>query len=194
MIALQRSQSHNESHDRSLTSDRPRRPRDERESHARVPGLRRPPDRAAWKAGVLALPDDLRNVLRGGPRLTPIPQNDTASPGRKSLTRCPRSRCEMCWAGSMPPIPGMRPRSSSGSWPRLKPTGASDVHFQPGADALELRWRLDGVLHPVALLPAKVAPNIVARLKVLGRAPDLSDRRSAGRADPGRRRARWRCD
>ncbi len=46
-------------------------------------------------------------------------------------------------------------------------TGASDIHFQPGADALELRWRLDGVLHPIALLPAKVAPNIVARLKVL---------------------------
>ena len=45
--------------------------------------------------------------------------------------------------------------------------GASDVHFQPGGDGLELRWRIDGVLHPVALLPAKVAPNIVARLKVL---------------------------
>ena len=45
--------------------------------------------------------------------------------------------------------------------------GASDVHFQPGADALELRWRLDGVLQPVAQLPAKVAPNVVARLKVL---------------------------
>ena len=29
-------------------------------------------------------------------------------------------------------------------------TGASDVHFQPGADALELRWRLDGVLHSIA--------------------------------------------
>ncbi len=45
--------------------------------------------------------------------------------------------------------------------------GASDVHFQPGGDGLELRWRIDGVLQPVALLPAKVAPNIVARLKVL---------------------------
>jgi general secretion pathway protein E len=45
--------------------------------------------------------------------------------------------------------------------------GASDVHFQPGGDGLELRWRIDGVLHPVALLPAKVAPNVVARLKVL---------------------------
>ncbi len=45
--------------------------------------------------------------------------------------------------------------------------GASDVHFQPGGDGLELRWRIDGVLQPVALLPARVAPNVVARLKVL---------------------------
>jgi general secretion pathway protein E len=45
--------------------------------------------------------------------------------------------------------------------------GASDVHFQPGADGLELRWRVDGVLQPVGLLPVKLAPNVVARLKVL---------------------------
>jgi general secretion pathway protein E len=45
--------------------------------------------------------------------------------------------------------------------------GASDIHFQPGADGVEVRWRIDGVLQPVALLPAKVAPNIVGRLKVL---------------------------
>jgi len=45
--------------------------------------------------------------------------------------------------------------------------GASDVHFQPSGDGMELRWRIDGVLHFVALLPAKIAPNIVARLKVL---------------------------
>jgi type II secretory ATPase GspE/PulE/Tfp pilus assembly ATPase PilB-like protein len=45
--------------------------------------------------------------------------------------------------------------------------GASDVHFQPGERSLELRWRIDGVLQPVASLPAKLAPNIVARLKVL---------------------------
>ncbi len=45
--------------------------------------------------------------------------------------------------------------------------GASDVHFQPGADGLELRWRVNGVLQPVGLLPVKLAPNVVARLKVL---------------------------
>ena len=45
--------------------------------------------------------------------------------------------------------------------------GASDVHFQPGPDGLDLRWRVDGVLQPVGLLTAKLAPNIVSRLKVL---------------------------
>ncbi len=45
--------------------------------------------------------------------------------------------------------------------------GASDVHFQPGAEGLELRWRIDGVLQPITTLPAKGAPNVVARLKVL---------------------------
>ncbi len=45
--------------------------------------------------------------------------------------------------------------------------GASDIHFQPGADGVEVRWRIDGVLQPVANLPSKTAPNIVGRLKVL---------------------------
>jgi general secretion pathway protein E len=45
--------------------------------------------------------------------------------------------------------------------------GASDVHMQPTADGLDVRWRIDGVLHPVAVLPAAVAPKVVARLKVL---------------------------
>lgn len=45
--------------------------------------------------------------------------------------------------------------------------GASDVHVQPAAEGLILRWRVDGVLHPVGRLPAALAPNVVARLKVL---------------------------
>ena len=44
---------------------------------------------------------------------------------------------------------------------------ASDVHLDPTSDALDVRWRLDGVLHPLGRLPKDVAPNIVARLKVL---------------------------
>jgi type II secretory ATPase GspE/PulE/Tfp pilus assembly ATPase PilB-like protein len=45
--------------------------------------------------------------------------------------------------------------------------GASDVHFHPRTEGLDIRWRIDGVLQPVDLLPARIAPNIIARLKVL---------------------------
>jgi type II secretory ATPase GspE/PulE/Tfp pilus assembly ATPase PilB-like protein len=45
--------------------------------------------------------------------------------------------------------------------------GASDVHFEPAGDRLEVRYRLDGVLQPLASMPAELGPNLVARLKVL---------------------------
>lgn len=44
--------------------------------------------------------------------------------------------------------------------------GASDVHLLPGAEGLELRYRIDGVLQAAGRFPALVAPNIIARLKV----------------------------
>ena len=46
--------------------------------------------------------------------------------------------------------------------------GASDVHFEPTGADLKVKYRLDGVLNPVESLPAAVAENVVARLKVLG--------------------------
>jgi len=45
--------------------------------------------------------------------------------------------------------------------------GASDVHLLPTPSGLEMRWRIDGVLQPVELLPTALAPNAIARLKVL---------------------------
>ncbi len=44
---------------------------------------------------------------------------------------------------------------------------ASDLHLQPSSAGLEVRWRLDGVLHPLAVFPGRFGPNLVARLKVL---------------------------
>src|SRR5262245_60623867 len=44
---------------------------------------------------------------------------------------------------------------------------ASDVHLEPTHKALEVRFRLDGVLHSVATLSKDIADNVVARLKVL---------------------------
>lgn len=45
--------------------------------------------------------------------------------------------------------------------------GASDVHFQPSAKSLDVRFRIDGVLLPTAILSRELAPNVVARLKVM---------------------------
>jgi len=47
--------------------------------------------------------------------------------------------------------------------------GASDLHLTPGAHGLDVAWRLDGVLHPVAHVPRMLASNVVTRIKVLAR-------------------------
>src|SRR5262245_44871548 len=44
---------------------------------------------------------------------------------------------------------------------------ATAIHLVPGADALDMHWRIDGVLQRIAGFPTTVAPRIVARLKVL---------------------------
>ncbi len=44
---------------------------------------------------------------------------------------------------------------------------ASDIHLRPAAEGLEVSWRLDGVLSPMAIWPKTWMANVVARLKVL---------------------------
>ena len=44
----------------------------------------------------------------------------------------------------------------------------SDVHFQPGKNGMEVRFRIDGVLHILGVLPSENISQIAARLKVLG--------------------------
>ena len=45
---------------------------------------------------------------------------------------------------------------------------ASDVHFEPTGEQMLVRFRLDGVLHTIEVVPGALADNIIARLKVLG--------------------------
>ena len=45
--------------------------------------------------------------------------------------------------------------------------GASDIHFTVGLTEMQVLWRIDGVLQSVATYPRNLAPNIIARLKVL---------------------------
>jgi general secretion pathway protein E len=46
-------------------------------------------------------------------------------------------------------------------------SAASDVHFEPTPRAMDVRFRLDGVLRTVETLPSDLAESVVARLKVL---------------------------
>lgn len=45
---------------------------------------------------------------------------------------------------------------------------ATDIHFEPTAEGLVIKYRLDGLLKSMETLPKAVADNCVSRLKVLG--------------------------
>lgn len=45
---------------------------------------------------------------------------------------------------------------------------ATDIHFEPTAEGLVIKYRLDGLLTTLETLPKAIADNCVARLKVLG--------------------------
>jgi general secretion pathway protein E len=53
---------------------------------------------------------------------------------------------------------------------------ASDIHLEPRRDQGVIRFRIDGVLHPVYQVPAGVMNAITARIKLLGRM-DVVERR-----------------
>lgn len=44
---------------------------------------------------------------------------------------------------------------------------ASDIHIEPEEKEVLVRYRIDGILHDAMALPKKVAPGIVARIKVM---------------------------
>jgi len=55
---------------------------------------------------------------------------------------------------------------------------ASDIHFEPTADGLDVRLRVDGVLRNVERPPAALRAAIISRLKIMG-ALDIAERRIA---------------
>jgi len=53
---------------------------------------------------------------------------------------------------------------------------ASDVHIEPQAEKVIVRYRIDGVLHEAAQIPKTVEPSLVSRLKIMGEC-DIAERR-----------------
>jgi type IV pilus assembly protein PilB len=53
---------------------------------------------------------------------------------------------------------------------------ASDIHLEPNKRGLLVRYRIDGILHDVRMLPARIKPAIISRIKILSRM-DIAERR-----------------
>ena len=53
---------------------------------------------------------------------------------------------------------------------------ASDVHFHPYAERLQVRFRIDGILYDMDSIPRKAQEAIVSRVKVMGKM-DIAERR-----------------
>lgn len=52
---------------------------------------------------------------------------------------------------------------------------ASDIHMEPGATVATIRYRIDGVVHPVHRIPLPALQRVVSRIKVLAQM-DIADR------------------
>jgi type IV pilus assembly protein PilB len=54
--------------------------------------------------------------------------------------------------------------------------GASDIHFEPFELEMKVRYRVDGVLLEAAVIPVKIVPTIISRVKILADL-DIAERR-----------------
>jgi general secretion pathway protein E len=59
---------------------------------------------------------------------------------------------------------------------RAVETQASDIHFEPFADRLRLRYRYDGILHEAESPPSRMTAAITSRIKIMARL-DIAERR-----------------
>jgi type IV pilus assembly protein PilB len=55
--------------------------------------------------------------------------------------------------------------------------GASDVHFEPRDGALNVRYRVDGMMRKAARIPTRQAARVISRIKILSNL-DISERRA----------------
>ncbi|MCZ6690294.1 MAG: type II secretion system ATPase GspE [Planctomycetota bacterium] len=53
---------------------------------------------------------------------------------------------------------------------------ASDIHLQPFEDRLVVRYRIDGILYDMKVIPKRVQDAIISRVKVMGKM-DIAERR-----------------
>ena len=53
---------------------------------------------------------------------------------------------------------------------------ASDIHLEPNKRGLLVRYRIDGILHDIRMLPTRIKPAVISRVKILS-SMDIAERR-----------------
>lgn len=54
--------------------------------------------------------------------------------------------------------------------------GASDIHVEPDAERVRIRYRVDGILRQASVFPLEMHPNLISRIKILSQL-DIGERR-----------------
>ncbi|HOM71777.1 MAG TPA: type II secretion system ATPase GspE, partial [Armatimonadota bacterium] len=55
--------------------------------------------------------------------------------------------------------------------------GASDIHIEPGRDAVRVRFRVDGILHEALAVPKKIQASLISRVKIMAEM-DIAEKRA----------------
>ncbi len=55
--------------------------------------------------------------------------------------------------------------------------GASDIHLEPGKDGIRVRYRIDGVMHDEMMVPKKIQPSLISRVKIMSEM-DIAEKRA----------------
>ena len=56
---------------------------------------------------------------------------------------------------------------------------ASDIHFEPNEEHLDVRCRVDGIMHRIERLPVRITTAVASRLKLMARM-DIGEKRYSG--------------
>jgi len=111
---------------------------------------------------------DIRPVLAAEAQISNSSTSSTASTSRSTASSANRDRR----GGLEQPATGRRIHASGGA-PGQRPARRRsqarrlDVHFEPEAAFLRVRYRIDGVLEPMRSLHRKYWPAVAVRLKVI---------------------------
>jgi len=139
-------------------------------------------DQASGCRFQLALPADLTKALEPKPATTPAASTGTRSlmeglnlPGESELTEVqdPDDLEASSSSANTSPVVSLVDRILIEGLQ----SGASDIHVEPQENCLEVRFRLDGVLHKLLDdLPKSLIPAVTSRLKIIADL-DIAERR-----------------